>query len=242
MRYLSKCLLLFSLLPVAVAYAAEPFATSAMPSMISTHDQPDPAAGKLLVASRDLGDPYFRHRVIYLLAHGDEGTIGLIVDHPLGIALSQVLSDESKADIGTDNADRHEVRFGGPVLLSRVAMLLRDQTDRSRLQRVDDHMFFSDDRNAIERVLKQGQSDNRARFYLGHAGWLPGQLELEMLQGAWFVTEADMDTIFADDVSGLWDKLILNLDPPGILAHRIPAPAKSRSINDVAYPAADSIF
>ena len=221
MRYLSKCLLLFSLLPVAVA--ADPFAPCTYPSKAAAHDQPDPAAGKLLVASRDMDDPYFRHRVIYLLSHGNEGTVGLIVNHPLGIALSQILSEDMAADIGADNANRHEVRFGGPVLMMRLMMLARDQTDRTQMQRIDDHTYFSEDRRAIERVLKQGQHDDHARFFVGHAGWSPGQLEVELLAGAWFVIEADEKTLFSDDTGDLWEKLIEQLDPPGLLVHAIPA-------------------
>lgn len=232
MRYLSKCLLLFVLLPIAVAGALTLFETSAEPPRFSTQKPPAPAAGRLLVASRDMSDPYFRHSVIYLLAHGDEGSVGLIVNHSTGIALSQILTEESKAAIGVDNAALHEARFGGPVLLSQLAMLLRDQTDRSRLHPISDQVFFSDDRSAIERVLKQRQSDNRARFYVGHAGWSPGQLERELLRGGWFVADADTDSIFADDLEGLWDQLIRKLDPPGVLA-------KSGNITIVAANAQD---
>jgi len=220
MRYMSKCLLLFSLLPLAAA--AGPFAPCTYPSKVAIHNRSDPAAGKLLVASRDMDDPYFRHRVIYLLAHDDEGTIGLIINQPLGIALSQILSEDMAADIGADNANRHEVRFGGPVLMMRLMMLAHDQTDRTQMQRVDDHTYFSEDRRAIERVLKQGQRDDHARFFVGHAGWSPGQLEVELLAGAWFVVEADEKTLFSDDTGDLWEKLIEQLDPPGLLVDAIP--------------------
>jgi putative transcriptional regulator len=205
--------LLLSLLPSAVA--ADPFAPCA-------YNQSDPAAGKLLVASRDMDDPYFRHRVIYLLAHGNEGTIGLIINQPLGIALSQILSDDMAAEIGADNTNRHEVRFGGPVLMMHLMMLARDQTDRTQMQCIDHHTYFSEDRRAIARVLKQGQGDDHARFFVGHAGWSPGQLEVELLAGAWFVIEADEKSLFSDDTGDLWEKLIEELDPPGLLVEAIP--------------------
>ena len=38
--------------------------------------------GKILIAMPDMGDPRFDQSVIYMCAHSDEGSMGLIVNKP----------------------------------------------------------------------------------------------------------------------------------------------------------------
>lgn len=39
--------------------------------------------GKLLIAMPSMGDPRFAASVIYILAHNEDGTMGLVVNKPL---------------------------------------------------------------------------------------------------------------------------------------------------------------
>jgi putative AlgH/UPF0301 family transcriptional regulator len=36
-------------------------------------------------------------------------------------------------------------------------------------------------------------------LFVGHAGWQPGQLELELDQGVWLVGSPSVDDVFAND-------------------------------------------
>ena len=42
------------------------------------------------------------------------------------------------------------------------------------------------------------------RIFAGYAGWGPGQLEDEIVEGAWFVVDADLDDAFAEEPDELW--------------------------------------
>ncbi|MGI8511580.1 MAG: YqgE/AlgH family protein, partial [Solirubrobacteraceae bacterium] len=51
----------------------------------------------------------------------------------------------------------------------------------------------------------------RARVYAGHAGWGPGQLEAEMEEDSWIVTEPDREDVFTDEPDGLWAEVLRRL-------------------------------
>jgi putative transcriptional regulator len=56
--------------------------------------------------------------------------------------------------------------------------------------------------------LKDELADSsRVRFFLGYAGWAPGQLDRELAIGSWHVLPASDDVVFAQDPGLLWKRL-----------------------------------
>jgi putative transcriptional regulator len=58
----------------------------------------------------------------------------------------------------------------------------------------------------MSRVNQEGKN---FRVYAGYAGWMPGQLDLEVARGDWHILQADADTIFEKELSDIWPELIL---------------------------------
>jgi putative transcriptional regulator len=173
----------------------------------------EPAAGLFLVAHRTLDDPHFRQSVIYLLQHGPLGSLGLIVNRPSGLKLSDAVSGIKDAD-----TTPRRMFFGGPVEISTVWMLIRDEQESRLVQHIADDVYLSGDRTVLDRLLNEKKPDDSLHFYLGHAGWLPGQLTLEIKQGDWYVIHTDPAVIFSADPGSIWTRLIEKLDPSGIYA------------------------
>ena len=173
----------------------------------------EPAAGLFLVARRGLDDPHFRRCVIYLLQHGSQGSLGLIVNRPSGLKLTDAISNIKDA-----GPPPRQMFFGGPVEVSTVWMLIRDTQENRLVRHIADDVYFSGDRTILDRLLNEKKPDNALHFYLGHAGWLPGQLALEIKQEDWYVIHADPAVIFSTDPGSIWKRLIEKLDPSGIYA------------------------
>src|SRR6266496_4979699 len=76
-------------------------------------------AGKVLVASRDLGDPNFAETVILLVHYDAQGVVGLVLNRRTDLALSRVLKDFNAAK---DRSD--PVYLGGPVDTDRKSTRL----------------------------------------------------------------------------------------------------------------------
>jgi len=170
-----------------------------------------PAPGLFLVSSRNLTDPHFSRTVIYLVAHSDDGSLGLVVNRPSHIRLADAVSD-----VEHEAGDAHAIYYGGPVKYSMLTMLMRSEQENSLVQLVADDVYFSHDRRVLDRLLAERKPADALRFYMGHAGWVPGQLQQEIERGNWYVVDADPATIFSTRPESLWTRLIEKLDPGGL--------------------------
>lgn len=169
--------------------------------------------GQLLISAGGLYDPNFRHTVVLVAAHDEQGAVGVILNRPLDMRV--VEATPLLADLTGYDAVLFE---GGPVA-PQEAVLLVEADDRAVL---DVHAFggvgfltgeVSDDvRSAIR----------RARVYLGHAGWGPGQLEAEMDRSAWILEPARADDVFSEDAGRLWQRVLERKGPPYSNLARIP--------------------
>ncbi|HET6990000.1 MAG TPA: YqgE/AlgH family protein, partial [Bacteroidia bacterium] len=45
-------------------------------------------------------------------------------------------------------------------------------------------------------------------FFIGYAGWEPGQLEKELAEKSWFVSRSNIDLIYSVDSSAMWTEAV----------------------------------
>lgn len=160
------------------------------------------AKGKFLVASRNIMDPFFSESVVLLINYGQNGAMGLIINRPTEMKLS-VLFPEVQ---GLDEAE--PLFFGGPVDRQRMILLVRSGSGPEDALRIFDGIYISASRTVLERMAGSPASGESFRVYSGYAGWAPGQLEAEIARGDWHVLQADAETVFKKDPSGVWPDLI----------------------------------
>ncbi|MEE8349676.1 MAG: YqgE/AlgH family protein [Acidobacteriota bacterium] len=161
-----------------------------------------PEKGVFLVASSDLTDPNFRHSVVLLLSHGEDGTLGLILNRVLPIPLSEVLPDVEGSD-----RESKGLFFGGPVGLNGLLFLIRSDTLPELATQVMEEVYFSGDRELLQELLQQDQDSHTLRVYVGRAGWAPGQLAEEIAEGSWGLVQGDPETVFEKDSDDIWRDL-----------------------------------
>ena len=178
----------------------------------------EPERGMYLVARRALDDRHFGQSVVYLVEHGENGTLGLIVNRSSDISLS-----EAVPDIEDTQAAVHALNYGGPVGLPKILMLVRSESATEGMKHVASGVYISSDRRVLDEVLAAKKPASEVRFYIGHSGWAAGQLDFELEHGSWHVVSADTDAIFSGETGSLWDRLIERLEPTGIQAHNRPS-------------------
>jgi putative transcriptional regulator len=170
-----------------------------------------PAPGVFLVARRALDNSYFGQSVLYLIEHDDDGTLGLIVNRPGDISLSEAIPD-----IEDERATAHTLHYGGPVKLPMMLILVRGESVPEAMTHVSDDVYVGSDRRILDAVLATEKPANEVRFYVGYSGWAAGQLDSELERGSWHVVAADTNAIFSTETDLLWDRLIERLEPLGI--------------------------
>jgi len=159
------------------------------------------AAGKFLVATRQITDGVFRQTVILLLRHDSQGTLGLIVNRPMKIKLSKVFPDVEWPEKNDDI-----IYFGGPVEGHQAHFLLRAGKEPPESEHVFGDVYASASMGTLERLAK-GASGGKVRAYSGYAGWARGQLEMEIGRGDWHIVPADAPSIFELKPEEVWDRL-----------------------------------
>jgi putative transcriptional regulator len=165
------------------------------------------ANGVFLVAKPDLLDPNFRETVVLITQPEiGGGPIGVIVNRPIAVHLSQVVPD-----IGTVPERFEQIYSGGPVMPNGLIFLLRTHERIERGWQVLADVYMSGDLDVLRKVVGGQLKAEALRAYAGYAGWAPGQLQNEIRQGGWYVINADAETVFAADASRVWRDLIEKL-------------------------------
>jgi putative transcriptional regulator len=152
--------------------------------------------GCLLISTPAIGDPRFSRSVIYLCAHSDEGTFGLVVNRPIPmLRLGQVLADLSLAPEGA--VPDAPVLGGGPVETQRGFVLHRDDwSDHPAESPLPGGLALTASAEILAAIAR-GQGPSEWLLALGYAGWGPGQLARELGQNAWLTCPADPELVFA---------------------------------------------
>jgi putative transcriptional regulator len=161
------------------------------------------APGKFLVASKSIRDPRFRESVILLLNHDAQGTLGLIINRPTRIPVSEVF----------DEGLPGQLFFGGPVQPTTFSMLVTtpngaDGETGEGQSFVFDGLYFVFGNDRVADRLSRLDAGEQARVYAGYAGWAPGQLDAELRDGGWHLAVTGTDAVFAEDSAGVWETLI----------------------------------
>jgi putative transcriptional regulator len=150
-----------------------------------------------LIAMPQLQDSYFANSVVYLWQHSAEGALGLVVNLPINMQLSDILDQLSIEDLRGGDANQI-VLSGGPVETEK-GFILHDAEPRwpSSL-RITDSITLTTSRDILASI---GRNNGPANYLmtLGCSGWSAGQLEKELAQNSWFTCPASKDILFSTD-------------------------------------------
>lgn len=152
-----------------------------------------------MVAKSELVDPNFFHTVVLLLEHNESGAMGVVLNRPAEIQIEQVWSQIAEDDSACGVSG--PIHQGGPC----QGPLMAVHTDEtvSQMQVIPGVYFTA----MSEQIRQLGEQDQPAVvFFVGYAGWSAGQLESELNEGSWYVTEAKYAHIFGPK-QDLWQEL-----------------------------------
>jgi len=163
--------------------------------------------GRHLLAAPALVDPNFDRTVVFMLEHGDEGALGVVLNRPSELPVAGTI------DGWKDLAPEPAVIFvGGPVSASSVIAIATEPADP-----VSHHW------NAVALGLGTVDLDSdpgevagidKVRMFAGYASWAPGQLDAELLDDAWIVVDAEAGDIHTTEPDELWWQVVARQSGP----------------------------
>jgi len=172
-----------------------------------------------LLAMPGMEDERFARTVVYLCAHTDEGSMGLIVNRTQQLGFSDILVDlgivEREETIKLpEKALKLPVLSGGPVEQSRGFVLHSGDYILDTSLPVSDEVCLTATFDILKDI-SSGRGPSKALMALGYAGWGAGQLEAEIAENGWLACPAQTDLLFADKVDTLYDRIMasMGIDP-----------------------------
>ena len=163
-------------------------------------------AGRLLVATDRMDDPRFIETVIFMVWHGTDGAMGVIVNRPLGDVgiegLLEHLGVESEGITGSIM-----IHYGGPVE-ERQGLILHSSDYLADGTIVVDEAWALTAQFDLLRDIGAGEGPRRSLLVFGYAGWAPGQLEAEIAAGHWVSIPAEESLVFDANGGSKWERAI----------------------------------
>ena len=172
--------------------------------------------GTLLVATPALESVAF-DRAVVLITHYSETdiTMGLVINRPLGKRIQRYATDSLQQLAGGEDVCAELGRIfyqGGPVhqrylfFLHRLDGLVEGGT------KILDGLYLGGDLDTQYSEAEVLCPDApRLRFYLGYAGWEPGQLEAEISAGTWFLAPGEPEIVLASTPETMWQTVLHSL-------------------------------
>ena len=193
-----QLLLFYTLMIVAVACAGIDTTAAA--------DKNDFITGQLLVATPEMKDPRFAEAVIYMVKHDPDGAFGLVINRPMAKGPFEDLLKGFGAEIKGAQGDVL-IHYGGPVSMQQSFVLHSDDTMVESSMKVVNGIAMTAGVKIIE-ALARGKGPRQSLVMFGYAGWAPGQLELELKGGSWFVIPGEKSLVFGKDADKKWREAI----------------------------------
>lgn len=162
-----------------------------------------PQKGYLLIAEPSiLSDISFNRSVILLAEHNDEGSIGFILNKPLSYTINDLLPEI--------NAN-FEIYNGGPVEQDNLYFIHTIPDVIPNSVEISNGIYWGGDFETTKEAINDGKvSKDNIRFFLGYSGWGVNQLEMELHENAWIVSENTLKNKLLSKASNLfWKEKII---------------------------------
>jgi putative transcriptional regulator len=162
-----------------------------------------PKKGRILVSEPFLQDTYFKRSIVLLTEHSSDGSVGFVLNKPLDVKVNEVMNEFPSF--------KTTVSVGGPVSTNTIHYIHSLGNEIPNSVHVIDNIYWGGDFTVVKELIREGKiATNQIRFFLGYSGWQAGQLESELEQNSWLVTEIKSGSIMNHN-NDLWKETLSQL-------------------------------
>ncbi len=172
-------------------------------STINQYIQP----GSLLISEPFMPDPNFKRSVVLLTEHGEEGTVGYILNQKSNLYLKDLIQDCWESEF--------PVYFGGPVATDTLHFIHRAHDRMQSGAQIAEGVYWGGNFETLKLLVNHQQiQPEEVKFFVGYAGWESEQLAEELLQKSWILNNKYPHSLpFETEVDELWKEVVLALGP-----------------------------
>lgn len=163
-----------------------------------------PAKGKILISEPFLSDPQFNRTVVLLGQYSNEGAVGFVLNRLLNAS-----TDELVPDLLTHNFPLY---YGGPVEQNTLHFIHTCGHLIEGCEEIKNGLFWGGNIHSVNHAIANSLAKpEHFKFFVGYSGWTDGQLDDEIEQKAWWVSDCHIETLFTDDLEDMWGVLVKHL-------------------------------
>jgi putative transcriptional regulator len=170
------------------------------------HNNMKPEKGRILIAEPFMRDLSFQRSVVLLTEHTIEGSMGFVLNKKMTMDVNSLVKPFRKLPLTP-------VFFGGPVGFDH---LLYIHTLGNRIVgsiEIADNLFFSGDfESVVYHLLGNPSNVNRIKFFIGYSGWTTNQLQNEIENDSWLVSNPPNGSdIISEEDESFWKRSVENV-------------------------------
>ncbi len=164
-----------------------------------------PSKGRMLIAEPFLPGSYFNRSIVLLVAHSEKGAVGFILNKKIEYPVNEIMGD-------FPDFEAH-VCIGGPVSTDTLYFLHSLGSLIPGSVHVKDNLYWGGDFDEVKKLISEGLIlPNQIRFFLGYSGWDDGQLEDEINENSWLVSEINDDFVMMNrQTKSMWVQAVRDI-------------------------------
>lgn len=147
-----------------------------------------PQRGRIIISEPFLPGNYFSRSTVLLVDYSNLGAVGFILNKPFKAKIKELLSNFPDFN--------YDVFMGGPVSKNNLYYI---HTLGNVIQGsicVKDELYWGGDFEQLKTIIDLGGvRPDQIKFFVGYSGWSAGQLDTEIAENSWLITESDVPLI-----------------------------------------------
>lgn len=162
-----------------------------------------PKQGRIIISEPFLSGNYFNRATVLLVEHSENGAVGFILNKSVDFPIHEFLNEFPDFD--------SNVFIGGPVSTNIIYFIhtLGDALPGSI--QVVNNLYWGGDLDKLKSLISSGEArHDQVRFFLGYSGWGKGQLEKEITENSWLVSETSVESIMGS-TEKYWEECVSEL-------------------------------
>jgi len=160
-----------------------------------------PQRGRLLISEPYLPDPNFERTIILLCENSLEGSFGFVLNKPSTVSVSEVMEEIKEYNTSA--------MIGGPVQQDTLHYIHRNASLEDAVEIVDGIFWGGNFERLLFLLETKQMQHNDVKFFLGYSGWSGGQLEEELQEDSWIVSDqVSGDLVFETAPDDMWKKTL----------------------------------
>jgi putative transcriptional regulator len=138
-------------------------------------------AGFYIKSTSALNDSFFENTIIHIVKHNEEGSIGFVTNKPFGKSLNELVE--------FNHVNPFPLLDGGPVDRDHLFVLHKRPDLIDEGEQIFNGLYLGGNMKQVIEAINTGSANNQnIQLFIGYCGWNLGELEAEIEEGSWTVS------------------------------------------------------